>query len=277
MIKGEYRVDVVIKENGKYVKISIDSLLRGLEPQEERDMEVILKVHQGVTSIGKTPKGYEIRVRERNINRLLSVSSLGGISKGIEMGLNLSVVEKGYLKGFGSKWYQENGFRYESQEGVIFGMELRQERGGYRVVDKTMRVARKEHELLNGNKRLIYPNVYDSGSLICLGSTNLPVIQDFSEVGKITTAFLTSNINSDLSKLVVLKRRWRAFLNILQKEKDEVRGVGEEDIEKLLSIARKTKFNGSAEHVDVGFYLIILLVNMFGKDMDWAQRVLYEN
>lgn len=275
-------MQVLIKEGTKYAKISVDDLLQGLEEESiKKEVECKINVHPGIVKIEETYRGYKVRVWERNINRILTIGKIDKIQNGvITEKLMVPFQDKAFVNDLFKRVLEGTGFRYKTVNGAVIEMELISTSGGYRVDVSNVLIARTEYELGNTGavRKFIYPNIYDNSSKICFGTTNLPIIKDFNEVGKITSEFFISKINSDLSNMNVNKVRWESMISELRDTELEVLEGFETQVEKLLQIATTARGATPGTNIlKINFYFIMLIANICNKDMDWIHDRLYKN
>lgn len=268
----------MIKEDGKYYEVSIRDLLSGFDIEKIKKLPPV-KLYSGIISINQQGNVYSIMVKEDKIKQSLNIANKTKI-------LGMYGIVGTYLCGIGvSKkadrlfidYLSENNLIYEKRDGFILSFQMTKMSNGYNVKKESIKFSTSVENLKQNKSNALLPNVYPQAKA-CWGSTKLPILKDFSEVGKVFYTFLGANVNGDLSAKVLNKRRFYEMVDELYKDSDnldEKYKLRTREILKeiLVKMERETNFETDTS-CSVSVYLLILLANIYKRDMDWVHKML---
>lgn len=259
---------VKVKKDGEYYLINVKDLMRGIEQTETKKDKVKVVL---TPTIVKVQVGENIKVthRLRGINRVMPISDWGNLISKISSWVpHLS----GQVKRLILYYKDKGGIPYKSEKGLVFTMALARVNGGYRLVKDELLITRTEEEAdKRQGRKIIYPNIYDS-SIACWGRSKPLLVNGVEESVKIINQFLTSYVNQDLSKIRVSAGVLKRMADELEEVTNAVPREVKNNVKDILNY-----FKTLSNSVSVDMFVLIMLADLHGKDVDWIQSVIYKN
>lgn len=267
-------MEVMIKKDGEFFKMSVESVLNGLEEQEEIE-EVTVKYHPGIVSVVDRKDGFIVVVKEENINRVLQVRQRENIKlwavSGVVNGMNNNLVSQ--LKELVNEVVIDGDLMYKTRKGVYVKFFMEKTSSGYIVDSKNINIGRSLEEMNLAESKFLFPNVYHT-SMMCFGGV-LPQLKGLQDVGKVATAFMSANANNDLAGRYVTKRALISMLEGLEGLVDNAQDKYRARLPELLGRLKSEIQNRPDGRAVINFYLLLVFANVFNLDMDWMQEKIY--